>query len=273
MDEIFESPFMTWLMSFGKNLLIGILILVVGFWLSRKLANLLMKIFAKRGVELSVQLFLKNIIDVLLKIMVIITAAQVVGIQMTSFIALLGAAGVAIGMSLKGTLSNFAGGIIIMFNKPFKIGDFIEYSGYSGTVREIKLFNTVLVTSDLKTVIVPNGAISDSTIINYSTEDKRRVDFKFGIGYDDDYEKAKNIILDIAKKNAKILKSPEPFIAMSEMGDSSINITFRVWVNNSDYWPVYFSTLEEVKKAFDSNGISIPYPQRDVHLYNHTIES
>lgn len=267
LDNLIEK-----LTTIGEQLILGLIILVIGLFISKKLSTIIGKILDKKGVDKSVSIFIKNMVNILLKIMVIISAAQIVGIEMTSFIAILGAAGLAIGMSLKGTLSNFAGGIIILFTKPYRMGDFVEYAGHSGTVKEIQLFNTIITTPDLKTIIIPNGEISVSTLINYSKEPIRRLDFKFDVGYKENTDRAKEIILNAAMVEGKIEETPTPFIAVSELAESSVKITLRVWVKTEDYWDLNFLILDRVKKALDENNINIPYPQRDVHIYKHTEE-
>ena len=192
---------------------------------------------------------------------------SLVGIPMTSFIAILGAAGLAVGLALSGTLQNFAGGVMLLIFKPFNVGDFIEAQGFMGVVREIQIFNTILKTPDNKTIIIPNGGLSTGPMTNFSTEPTRRVDFSFGIGYSDDIDKAKSIIDGLIKNDNRILADPEPFIAVGELADSSVNFTVRVWVISEDYWGVHFDMIESVKKAFDKGGVSIPFPQTDVHLY------
>jgi len=186
---------------------------------------------------------------------------------MTSFIALIGAAGLAVGMALSGSLQNFAGGVMILLFKPFKAGDFIEAQGYSGVVKEIQIFNTLLTTPDNKIVILPNGGLSGSSMVNYSALPTRRVDFSFGTGYNDDIDQAKEVLQKIIDSDTRILKDPEAFVAVGELADSSVNFTVRVWVNAADYWGVYFDMQEKVKKEFDANNLSIPYPQTDVHLH------
>jgi len=195
----------------------------------------------------------------------IISIAGMVGIEMTSFVAILGAAGLAVGLAMQGTLQNFAGGVMILLFKPYKVGDFIDAAGHMGTVKEIQIFNTILNTPDNKIIIIPNGTLANSSMTNFSTMETRRVDFSFGIGYGDDFEKAKAIIQDIISKDERIHKDPKPFARVGELADSSVNITTRVWVN-ADYWDVHFDMIENVKKRFDAEGISIPYPQMDVHL-------
>jgi small conductance mechanosensitive channel len=188
------------------------------------------------------------------------------GVETTSFVAILGGAGLAVGLALQGSLANFAGGVLILIFKPFKVGDFIEAQGHSGTVKEIALFNTILNTPDKKTVIIPNGAVSNGSITNYSAEEMRRVDFLFGIGYEDDLKKAKDIIWDELKKDDRILSEPESLVVISELADSSVNITVRVWCKTEHYWPIYFNIIENVKLAFDAASISIPFPQQELHV-------
>ncbi|MEG1554574.1 MAG: mechanosensitive ion channel [Rikenellaceae bacterium] len=257
------------LITIGEKLILGFIVLAIGLFIAKKISSVASKIMEKKGFDKAVLFFLRNMIGILLKIMVIISAAQIVGIEMTSFIAILGAAGLAVGMSLKGTLSNFAGGIIVLFSKPYRIGDYVEYSGYAGTIKEIQLFSTIMVTSDLKTVIIPNGEISTSTLINYSKEPIRRLDFVFDVGYDEDTDRAKEVILKAATADTRIEKSPAPFIAVSELAESTVKISLRLWVKTDDYWDLNYVTIDRVKKALDDNKISIPYPQQDIHIYNH----
>ncbi len=256
------------LLEYGPQLLLAIFTLIIGLWIIRLLTKGVSRLMDKRKVDPSLSPFLKSLISVLLKVLLFVSVMGMIGIEMTSFIAILGAAGLAVGLALSGTLQNFAGGAIILLFKPFKVGDYIDAQGHAGTVKEIQIFNTILKTPDNKTIIIPNGGLSTSSIVNYSTEKTRRVDFTFGIGYSDDIDKAKAILNDIVKQNELVLKSPESFIAVSELGDSSVNFVVRVWVNGADYWTVNFDMYEKVKKAFDKEGISIPFPQRDVHIYN-----
>jgi small conductance mechanosensitive channel len=188
------------------------------------------------------------------------------GIEMTSFIAILGAAGLAVGMALSGTLQNFAGGVMILIFKPFKVGDFIDAQGYMGVVKEIQIFVTILTTPDNKTVIIPNGPLSNGSLTNFSTQPQRRVDWTFGIAYGDDYDTAKTMLLKMMDEDKRILKDPDPFVALGEMADSSVNLTVRAWVNASDYWDVFFDMNEKFYKNADKAGLSIPFPQMDVHL-------
>lgn len=229
--------------------------------------NAIVRSMTKKDVEPSLRQFLKSLLSMLLKVLLFIAVISMLGIEMTSFVAILAAAGFAVGMALSGTLQNFAGGVMIILFKPFKVGDFIEAQGYTGTVKEIQIFNTILKTPDNKTIIIPNGGLSTGSLTNFSTEPQRRVDFTFGIGYEDDIDKARNIIMGLIAKDERILKDPAPFVAVSELADSSVNFVVRVWANAADYWGIYFDMTENVKKAFDKEGISIPYPQTDVHVH------
>ncbi len=257
----------SWLIENGISLITGILLLVAGLWIIAIVTRWFNKLMEKRDLNPSLRPFLKSLFNVTLKILLVITVMSMVGIQMTSFIAILGAAGLAIGMALSGTLQNFAGGIIILILKPFKVGDYITAGGHSGTVHEIQIFNTILKSIDNKTIILPNGSIANNSIINFSAEATRRVDLEFGIGYGDDIDKAKEILWNIINNDERILKDPEPLIAVKELANSSVNIAVRVWVKSENYWPYFWDIHERVKKEFDKNGVSIPFPQTDVHLY------
>ena len=202
-------------------------------------------------------------------ILVFIAAINQLGIETTSIIAVLGAAGLAIGLALQGSLSNFAAGILIVIYRPYKVGDYIEAGSYAGTVKDIQIFSTVLKTPDNKIVVVPNGSIMNGSIVNYSDQDTSRIDLIVSCGYEDDIDKVRSVLEDILKKEKRVLKDPKPQIAVTELADSSVNFIFRPWVKRTDYLPVYYSLLEEVKKRFDKEGISIPYPQSDVHIHNH----
>jgi small conductance mechanosensitive channel len=247
--------------------LIGaILVLIIGLWIINILSNWANKIMRKRNVDDSLRPFIKSLISIVLKVALIIAVMSMIGIEMTSFIAILGAAGLAIGMALGGTLQNFAGGVLILIFKPFRIGDFIEAQGYTGTVKEISIFSTVLNTPDNKIIIIPNGGLSTSSLVNYSKEPTRRVDWTFGIGYGDDTDKAKTVLKGLLESDTRILKDPEMFIAVSELADSSVNFVVRAWVNAEDYWGVFFDMNEKVYKTFDKEGLNIPFPQMDLHL-------
>lgn len=254
--------------QFGLKLLGAIIVLLIGLWVIKLVANAINKGLSKSINDPSLSSFLKSFISALLKVLLAITIMSMVGIQMTSFIAILGAAGLAVGMALSGTLQNFAGGVMVLIFKPFKVGDFIEVIGHAGKVKEIQIFNTIMNTTDNRIIIVPNGKIYSESIINYSQEPLRRVDFTFEIGYDSDIDKAKSVIFEILKKNDLVLDNPAPFIALKSMGDSSINLTVRAWVESANYWSVFFTTNEEVFKAFKQKDINIPYKQMDIHIKN-----
>ncbi len=252
--------------TYGMKILAAIITLVIGLWVIKLIVKALASLMDKKGIDASLRGFINSLTGITLKVMLFITVIGMMGIQMTSFIAILGAAGLAVGMALSGTLQNFAGGVMILIFKPFKVGDFIEAQGYAGSVSEIQIFITVLKTPDNKTIIIPNGGLSTGSLINYSTEETRRVDFSFGIAYGDSYDTAKALLLKLIKADSRIMDAPEPFIVLGALADSSVNITVRVWVNSSDYWGVFFDMNENVYKEFDKNGLSIPFPQLDVHL-------
>ena len=253
-------------MDYGPKLLGAIVVLIIGLWIVKKITKSMGKVMEKRGIDASLRPFLLSLLSSVMKLLVVISVMSMVGIEMTSFIAILGAAGLAIGMALSGTLQNFAGGAMILIFKPYKVGDFIEAQGYMGAVKEIQIFNTIITTVDNKTIIIPNGGLSTGSMTNFSTQPERRVDFTFGIAYGDDLKKAKQLIKDIADNDSRVLKDPEPFIRMGEMADSSVNITTRLWVKAADYWDVYFDTMEAVYESYNANGINIPFPQMDVHI-------
>ena len=268
MEEIIDK---IWgmLAFYGIRIITAILILVIGRWISMALRNFLKRLMTKSKVDETVVSFVGNLSYAAMLVVVVIAALNQLGIQTASFIAILGAAGLAIGLALQGSLSNFAAGVLMVMFRPFKVGDFIEAGGASGTVEEIEIFTTKLASPDNKTVIIPNAQVMSGNIINYTTKGTRRVDMVFGIGYDDDIDKARSIIKGIIEQDERILKDPEPRIFVSELADSSVNFTVRAWSKASDYWNVFFDTTETVKKRFDAEGVSIPFPQRDVHIYEH----
>ncbi|WP_010663704.1 mechanosensitive ion channel family protein [Marinilabilia salmonicolor] len=254
-------------LKYGGQLLLAILTLVIGLWVISKIVKGMKKMFEAKGFDASLQSFLISLTGIVLKIMLVISVVTMLGVEMTSFVAILAAAGLAIGMALSGTLQNFAGGVMILIFRPFKVGDYITSEGHSGTVKEIQIFHTILNTPDKKTIILPNGPVSNGSTVNYSTEPVRRVDFTFGIGYNDDIDKAKEVIMSVIEKDERILKDPEPFIGVINLGESSVDLVTRVWANAADYWGIFFDMQETVKKEFDRQGVSIPFPQRDVHLF------
>lgn len=252
---------------FGVKLLAAIVVLVLGRWVAMVLRNFLEKSMRRTDVDETLISFTANLAYIALFAFVIIAALAQLGIQTTSFIAILGAAGLAIGLALQGSLANFAAGVLMLLFKPFKVGDYIEGGSTAGTVKEIQIFNTILLTPDNKTVIVPNAKMTGDKIVNYAAQGTRRVDMVFGISYDSDIDKAKQILHELLKNDSRILPDPAPMVVVLELADSSVNIACRPWVNASDYWTFYFDMMEGVKKQFDANGISIPFPQRDVHMY------
>ncbi len=254
------------IMTYGPKLVGAIITLIVGLWIISIIRKAISRRMEKKEVDASLRGFLNSMIGILLKLMLVISVIGMMGVQMTSFIAILGAAGLAIGMALSGTLQNFAGGVMLLLFKPFKAGDFITAQGYSGVVREIQIFNTILKTGDNKTIIIPNGGLSTGPMTNFSTEPKRRVDFVFGIGYGDDVDVAKKVLNELIAADERIHKDPEPFIVVSELADSSVNLTVRVWADAANYWGIYFDMQEKVYKTFDKKGLNIPFPQMDVHV-------
>ena len=256
------------LIEYGQKLAVGLLILVVGLWIAGAVTKATKKLMKAKGFDDALQGFLGSMIGIVLKVLVIITALGTLGIEMTSFVAILGAASLAVGMALSGTLQNFAGGVMILIFKPFKVGDVVEAQGYTGSVSDIQIFNTIMKTPDNKTIIIPNGGLSTGSMVNYSTEARRRVDWTVGIGYGDDADKTKEVLLGMMNDDQRILKDPAPFVAVSALADSSVNFAVRGWVEAADYWGVYFDLNERVYKEFEKHGLNIPYPQMDVHVHN-----
>jgi small conductance mechanosensitive channel len=255
--------------AFGVKVIAAIAILVIGRWIAKALASFVRKLMNKAKVDAMLRRFVGNVVYVALLTFVVLAAINQLGIQTTSFIAVIGAAGLAIGLALQGSLSNFASGMLIIIFRPYKVGDYIEAGGTAGTVEEVQIFTTVLRSPDNKTIIVPNAQIMGGTITNYSAKPQRRVDLVASVGYNDNLDKVKQVLIDILAKDERVLKDPAPTIAIMELADSSINFVVRPWVNASDYWPLYFDLNERIKKRFDEEGISIPFPQRDVHVYEH----
>ena len=251
----------------GSIALKALVILVVGWLVAKFLKALVRKLMVRSGVDPTLIGFCASITYIGLMALVVITALGKLGVPTGSFIAVIGAAGLAIGFALQGSLGNFAAGVLLIVFRPFKVGDFIEAGGTSGTVEELQVFATTLNTPDNKAITVPNAAITGGNIINYSAKPIRRVDLVFGVGYGDDIKRGKEVINSILTKDDRILKEPEPTIAVSELADSSVNIVVRPWVKTADYWGVFFDITEAVKLEFDAQGITIPYPQQDVHMH------
>jgi small conductance mechanosensitive channel len=253
-------------LTIGATIIKVALIWIIGRWLSKRLVTLVKKLMVKKNTDASIQTFLVSLIDIVALIVLLIIIISVVGIDTSSFIALFASAGVAIGMALSGTLQNFAGGVMVLLFRPYKVGDYIEAQGQAGTVKEIQIFNTLLQTPDNRIIIVPNGPLSTGIINNYSREATRRVDFSFSISYGDDFELAKKVLMEIIEKDARILKTPEPFIELGKMNASSIDITVRVWCNAADYWGIFFDMNKSVYSTFPAKGLNFPYNTITVNM-------
>ncbi|MBQ7878466.1 MAG: mechanosensitive ion channel [Bacteroidaceae bacterium] len=249
----------SYLISFGFKIIKVMLVWFIGRWITKRIISFVKILMLKKNTNASVQSFMTSLLDVVMLIVLIIMIISIFGIDTSSFIALFASAGVAVGMALSGTLQNFAGGVMVLLFRPYKVGDYIEAQGQSGTVKEIQIFNTVLQTADNKIILIPNGPLSTGIINNYSREELRRVDFTFSISYGDDYEAAKALLEKIIAADSRILKSPEPFIALSTLGASSIDITVRVWARQDDYWSIYFDMNKTVYEQFPKNGLNFPY--------------
>jgi len=257
--------------QYGMKFILTIVVLIVGLLVIKWITRVLVRLMKRSNVNESLIPFLKTLANVLLKVMLVISVMGMAGIEMTSFIAVLGAAGLAVGFALQGTLQNFAGGVMILLFKPYEVGHFIDAQGFMGTVKEIQIFHTVLMTPDNRKIIIPNSPLATGSITNVTAMPTRRIDFSFGIGYGDDIDRAKEILLNIAQSDERVLKEENPPQVMVEaLADSSVNLKLRVWVESANYWSLFFDITENVKKQFDASGISIPFPQSDVHLYQHT---
>jgi len=251
--------------EYGIKVIGAIAIFVIGKWVAKKLSGLIKKLMDRGDLDTTLSAFIASLIDILLMVVVVLAAINNLGIDTTSFIAILGAAGLAVGLALQGTFGNIGAGVILILFRPFEVGNFVSVAGESGTVEAITLFNTTLLTPDNKVILIPNSAVAAGNITNFSKKEERRVDFVFGIGYDDDLKLAKATLQEIIDADTRILKDPASFIGVGELADSSVNFTVRVWVKAADYWGVHFDTIEKVKLTFDEKGISIPYPQMDIH--------
>ncbi len=256
------------LWKYGPDIVLAIITLLVGLWIIKLISRAVRKVLIKRDFDASLTPFLVTLLNIALKAALVVSAIDMVGIEVTSFVAIIGAAGLAVGLALQGTLQNFAGGVIILILKPFQVGDVIDAKGYMGTVKEIQIFYTIVNTFDKKVVYIPNGALANSDMTNLSKEDDRRNEWQFGIGYGDDVDKAKELLKKMIDEDERILKDPEPFIALHSLGDSSVNIVVRTWSKAENLWPVYFDMNEKVYKEFPKHGLNIPFPQMDVHVHN-----
>ena len=249
------------------NVLIAIAIYLVGRWIGKRLVKLIDTIMSARSIDTALREFISSILSVLITFVVAVVAIEQLGVDTTSLLAILGAAGLAVGLALKDSLSNFAAGVMLIVFRPFNIGDFVNAAGIAGVVEKISVFSTQFRTGDNQEIIVPNAHIYGGVIINVSAKPTRRVDLVIGIGYDDDIKKARDLMLQVIAADDRILKDPEPVVAVNELGDSSVNFVVRPWVKSADYWAVKWELLETIKETFDQNGVSIPYPQQDVHMH------
>jgi len=258
----------TYMSEYSLKVVSAILIFVIGKWAVGKLTLASKKLMQKANVDQTLVEFGESLVYFVLLLLVVLASLNTLGVNTTSFVAVFGAAGLAIGLALQGSLANIGAAVLIIIFRPFKVGDFVEAGGATGTVEDVNLFSTIIAPLDNRTIIVPNSSIVAGNIINYSKKSQRRVDHVFGIGYDDDLKLAKETLMDIMHSDKRVLAEPAPFVAVSELGESSVNFVFRAWVETADYWDVYFDTMEKVKLTFDEKGISIPYPQMDIHTQN-----
>ncbi|MFT6134019.1 MAG: small conductance mechanosensitive channel [Cyclobacteriaceae bacterium] len=268
-DQIqkYTEQFGQMILEYAPTFLLALVSLIAGLWIIGIFLKGMKRALKARDIDPSLAPFLTTLFGWILKIMLFISVVGMVGVQMTSFVAILGAAGLAVGLALQGTLQNFASGVMILLFKPFKVGDFIDGAGYMGSVKEIQIFNTILNTPDNKRIIIPNGSLANGSLTNFSSEATRRVDWTFGIGYGDSYDKAKEVLTRYVDEDARIMKDPAVFIGLSALGDSSVNIVVRAWVDPADYWGVFFDMNEKVYKGFEVEGLNIPFPQMDVHVH------
>ena len=254
-----------WGISTGKQIIAALIILLVGRLLISLINKLVAKVLARKHVDAGVQTFVKSFVNIMLTILLIVAIISKLGVDTTSFAALLASAGVAVGMALSGNLQNFAGGLIILLFRPFKVGDFIECQGVSGTVKEIQIFHTILTSGDNKVIYIPNGGLSSGTVINYSREETRRVDWTFTVEYGEDFDKVESVINRLIEADERILKTPAPFVNLIALADSSVNVVVRVWVKSENYWDVFFSMNKAVYATFNKEGINFPFPQLTIH--------
>ena len=272
MNELLQSVgldpevVMPLIIEWTVNIVAALLIFIIGRWISKRIAGAVAKATERANVDPTLSRFLRSVIYMALLVMVALAAVQQLGVEATSFFAILGAAGLAIGLALKDSLSNFSSGVMLVFFKPFKVGDYVDAGGVSGTVDSISIFNTILKTPDNRLVTVPNSQIYADAITNYSAMATRRIDLVFGVSYDDDVVRAKEIMRSVLEEEERVLDEPAPVIMMLELADSSVNFAVRPWVATSDYWAVRGELLEKIKRSLEDAGLSIPYPQRDVHL-------
>lgn len=256
------------LIDWGIKIVLALAVFVIGKWISKRITKVMRKLMERAELDATLVTFLCNIVYAILLAAVILATLDLLGVPVTSLLAVLGAAGLAVGLALKDSLGNFASGVMLILFRPFKQGDFVEVAGVSGAVTEVKIFSTILTTPDNKLVVIPNAQVSADTITNYSANDQRRVDMVFGVGYDDDLKVARRVLTEICEKHPLVLDDPATKVFVKELGASSVDFAVRPWVNTADYWTVYGDLLEEAKVELEAAGCSIPYPQRDVHIFN-----
>lgn len=259
------NQLISWSIDAGKHILLALVVYIVGYYLIKLLNYLLVRFLERRNIEASIQTFVKSFVSIMLNVLLVVIVISALGLNTTSLAALLASFGVAIGMALSGNLQNFAGGLVILFLKPYKIGDWVEAQGIIGTVQSIQIFHTVLLTADGKQIFVPNGSMSSGSIINYTKTPTRRIEWTIGIEYGSDVERARSIVLDLLKADERIQKEPAPEVWLKELGNSSVDLIIRCWAGNDDYWPVMFETREKIYNAFNENGIAFPFTQITVH--------
>ncbi len=267
--EKYTDTAVTLVMGYAPKILLALVTLIIGFWLAGRVAALVRSGAKRRNIDPTLTPFLVSLITWALRAAVLISVASIIGIQTTSFIAVLGAAGLAVGLALQGSLSNFAGGALLLIFRPYKVGDLIEAQGQLGVVKEIQIFTTTLLSPQNKRIVVPNGPLANGTIVNFTAEGMLRVDLTVGVAYGADVEQARQVLLDVLKADERVLSEPAPMVEVAELGDSSVNLAVRPHTHPDNYWGVYFDTLKNGKLALDAAGIAIPFPQRDVHLFQH----
>lgn len=275
-EKLKETPVNEWLpqlvhqyvVPFAIKLVVAILVLIIGRWVIKLIKKWMQRVLERKRIDASVGSFLSSLISVILTFVLIIFIVSILGVNTSSLVALLASAGLAIGMALSGTLQNFAGGVVIILFRPFKVGDFIDAQGKQGTVKEIQIFNTVITTPDNKVISIPNGILSTGVMTIFTKEETRRVDWTISISYGDDFEKAKKVLLDLCDEDPRILKDPQITVFLSNLNTSSVDLTLRAWVKSADYFPVLFSMNEKVYETFPKEGLSFPFPQMDVHVDN-----
>lgn len=263
--QTFLTHLKDWSIDAGGRVLAALIVFIIGRFLVSFLNKMVARLLARRKVEASVQTFVKSLVNILLTILLIVAVVSKLGVETTSFAALLASAGVAIGMALSGNLSNFAGGLIVLLLRPYKVGDWIEAQGVSGTVREIQIFHTILTTADNKVIYIPNGALSSGTVVNYSRENTRRIEWVIGVEYGEDFAKVESTVRRILAEDGRILPEPAPFVALHALDASSVNVVIRVWVKSEDYWSVYFDLNKNIYAVFNEESIDFPFPQLTVH--------